>query len=406
MNHYLISANVSWVVAVGLVLFVLALRNQSQISVRFCIYTMSIGAWSFGWARMVMSTNPEAGLFWARALHLGAIFIPTTFCHFAFSLFPEQFTFQKKRMIALGYVSSCLFSLACFSSQFVPSTAPHSGMTYYPQPGFLYVPFLLYFLIYVCLALVSLGKEFRKATGIKRTQMQYVFVAYFIGYAGGAQAFLPVFRIHMPSYAMYSVPVGNGILAYSILAHRLMDINVIIRKTIVYSVVMGTLIAVYVATITLSAHLFEGLAGRETLFSSALAAGLITFFSQPLRKRVQHFVDSKFFRQYVDREEKLYELSREVITHTTPEAMGNALIHVLEQTLHPKTGALYLKSSGGVGFNRISIVNPETLPVVIADENDLTLYFKTHPQPFIREMEDENGESRSTRIEEKREGAA
>src|SRR5213083_2092035 len=113
---------------------------------------------------------------------------------------------------------------------------------------------------------------------------------------------------------------------------------------------MGTLTVVYLGVVTLFAKVFEGLTGYQTFFSSAVAAGLITICFQPLRKRVQAFVDKKFFRQYVDREEKLYELSREVITHTTPEAMAQALIRVLGDTLHPKVGALFLKSRDGSGY--------------------------------------------------------
>src|SRR5262249_42596697 len=137
-------------------------------------------------------------------------------------------------------------------------------------------------------------------------------------------------------YGLSIPPVGNILVSvyiffvgYAIIKHRLMDITVIIRKTLVYSSVMGILTIAYVSVIALFSKAFEGLTGYETLYSPAIAAGLITVFFQPLRKRLQAFVDAKFFRQYVDREEKLYELSREVITHTTPETMGQSLIRVL-----------------------------------------------------------------------------
>mgnify|MGYP000573645710 CR=1 FL=1 len=131
-------------------------------------------------------------------------------------------------------------------------------------------------------------------------------------------------------------------------------------------------------------------------FSSALAAGLITIGFQPLRKRVQAFVDSKFFRQYVDREEKLYELSREVITHTTPEAMAEALMHVLKDTLHPKSGVLYLKSRQGTGFEPMAAWG-DAAKTSMPEANVLASYFADHPQPFVHEVSDDVGGPRDTR---------
>jgi hypothetical protein len=195
-------------------------------------------------------------------------------------------------------------------------------------------------------------------------------------------------------------------VTYAITKHKLLDITPIIRKTIVYSVVMGTLTVIYISIVALFAHVFEGLTGYQTIFSSAMAAGLITIGFQPLRKRVQHFVDSKFFRQYVDREEKLYELSREVITHTTPEAMGSVLLRVIEEALHPKGGALFLRARDGSGFVPIASVGSSALPERMDEYNGLAQYFKEHPQPFVQDMSESIGRSESTRLKEEREDAA
>jgi hypothetical protein len=182
--------------------------------------------------------------------------------------------------------------------------------------------------------------------------------------------------------------------------------NIIFRKTLVYTVVAGALIALYLGTTTLLAHLFEGLTVHQTLFSSAVAAGLMTVSFQPLLKRVGAFFDHKFFQLHIDREEKLYELSREVITHTTPEAMGEALMRVIEDALHPKSGTLFLRSPDRNGFVRASGVGSSTLPARMQEDNALALYFRDHPQPFVQDIPSELGRSHSTRLKEERKDAA
>jgi two-component system NtrC family sensor kinase len=178
--------------------------------------------------------------------------------------------------------------------------------------------------------------------------------------------------------------------------YRLLDVTVIIRKTLVYSVVTGTMMVMYLGVIALFARVFQGVTGTQTIFSSAVAAGLITLCFQPLRRKVEAFVDAKFFRQFVDREEKLYELSREVITHATPEAMAQALVHVLQETLHPKGGALYLKSRDGMGFVPTAAWGNQNKEH-ISDVNPLASYFVDHTQPFVQEIADDMGSPMDTR---------
>ena len=195
-------------------------------------------------------------------------------------------------------------------------------------------------------------------------------------------------------------------MAYGTLRYRVMDINLIFRKTLIYSTVVATLMVLYLGVVAVVTHLFEGLTGYQTVFSSAVAAAIISFGFQPLRKRVQAFVDKKFFRQYVDREEKLYELSREVVTHTTTDEMGKALMRVIAEALHPKSGALYLRAPDRNGFVRISDQGPSHLPERMDEENVLALYFRNHPQPFVQDMAAEMGRSHSTRLKDDRKEAA
>lgn len=406
INHYLASANITWIITLGLITFMLFMKRGNRLVNRFCLYTINISAWSFAYSRMVLSTDVMQGLFWARALHVGAALIPTSFSHFAYSFVSDEIVVRIRRFIRFGYALSVFFIAASFTPFFVPYTANVSGIKFYPQPGPLYLPFLLFFAVYVCVALWALAKGYGSAYGQKKTQIKYVFFAYFIGYAGGAQAFVPVYGWRMFPLSLYAVPVCMGILAYTVMAHRLLDINVIIRKTLIYSTVVGALMALYLAMITVTARLFEGLTGYQTIFSSAAAAAIISFCFQPLRKKVQSFVDAKFFRQYVDREEKLYELSREVITHTTPEAMGGALLQVINQTLYPKVGALFLRSPDGNGFTKVSVVGTGSLPEHMAEDNELARYFKNHPQPFVQDIDSDVARSHSTRTKAEREDAA
>jgi hypothetical protein len=181
-----------------------------------------------------------------------------------------------------------------------------------------------------------------------------------------------------------------------------MGIHRIIRKIFIYAAVFALLVALYLGAAALVARLFEGLPGYRLVFSTAAAAIIFSFGFQPLRQRIQAFMDARFFRQYADREEKLYELSREVITHMTPESMAEALMRVLADALHPQGKALYLRARDGDGFVRVS-ADSAALPERMGEKNELARYFMDHPQPFVQDLASDFGSPRSTRFNEKRE---
>ena len=81
-------------------------------------------------------------------------------------------------------------------------------------------------------------------------------------------------------------------------------------------------------------------------------------------------------------------------------------MRVIEETLHPKGGALFLRSRDGTGFVRVSDMGDLPVPARIDEDSPLTVYFKDHPQPFVRDITDDLARPRSTRNQEERESAA
>ncbi len=179
-----------------------------------------------------------------------------------------------------------------------------------------------------------------------------------------------------------------------------------VRKIFIYATVFLPLVVTYLVSAAVIAHFFENWPLCQSAFSTAAAAVIFSFGFHPLRRHIQTFLDAKFFRQFADREEKLHELSREVITHTTPEAMSDALMRVIAQALHPKAGALYLRAPDRSGFVRMSQIASSKLPERMEEENELARYFRGHPQPFVRDAASTIGSPQSTRAKNGREDAA
>lgn len=403
MTYYAFSALANGLSSSAAGLFIFHSCRIQALRRTYIFFCISVCWWSVFYFLWQVSTDQYYALAFCRLLMLGAIFVPVTNLHHLVVLLNAE----KRHFILLRslYLLGLFWViLTSFTPLIVKSVSPIGPFRFWPMAGLLFTPFLVSFIFAVFFAVYLIINHLYDATGIKRTQLVYVLIGTLIGWSGAATNFPLWYGIHILPVGNIMVSVYIFCIGYAIVKHRLMDITVIIRKTLVYSMVMAILTLTYLAVVTLFTHLFEGLTGYQTIFSSAVAAGLITICFQPLRKRVQAFVDGKFFRQHVDREEKLYELSREVVTHTTAEAMGEALTRVLGEALHPKSAALFLRARDGNGFVRLSQEREaSSFPNLIAESNPLVQYFVDHPQPFVQDLPSEVGEPQNTRTLERKE---
>jgi len=300
MNHFGLSSNLTWLTVLALLTLILAGRQRSSLITSFCLYMINIAAWSFGYSRMVLATNPISGLFWGRFLHVGAAFIPTMFFHFTLAFQTDKYAARWRNIVRLGYGLTAFFLIVCFSPLFIPSATYISWVGYYPVRGPLYNLFIAFFFGFVGLALWSLGKAYRESTGLRKTQIGYALVAYIIAYSSGAQVFLPYFGYRMFRYSLYGIPLCMCILCYAVLAHRLLDIRLVIRKTLIYSVVTALLTLIYLGVVLGLAWFSQEILKLSSVVSYAVAAGVITLLFDPLRRKIQRLVDRFFIRESLD----------------------------------------------------------------------------------------------------------
>jgi len=329
---------------------------------------------------------------WLKIHYIGALFLLPIYFNFV-----DVFLGKSSGKLTLSlYGWGLLLGLLNIFTDFLAVPTPNAFFNFYTNPGPLYFLFVAYLIPTIGYPTFRLFFSYRNQDAGKKNQILYLFAGTCLGWMGGLSTLLPVFGFSPMPFGIFLVFAYVGIVAYAIRRHRLMDISIFVRKTLVYSSVIALLMAIYLSFVAVFAKVFEGFSGYQTTFSSALAAALISFCFHPVRKRIQSFVDAKFFRQYVDREEKLYELSRDVVTHTTTEGMAAALQNVLNETLHPKCGVLYLRGRNSSDFIPVSgwgNFKFETL----SEDHPLLKYLSEHPQPFVLDEPSEAGASHSTR---------
>jgi hypothetical protein len=137
-----------------------------------------------------------------------------------------------------------------------------------------------------------------------------------------------------------TIPIAVG---FAVLKYRLYEIDLIINRTLVYGSLTVTLVALYFGGIVVLQRLFVLLTGQQSTLAVVASTLLIAALFTPLRRRIQGFIDRRFYRRKYDARKTLEAFSARLRDETDLQAVSDDLVGVVRETMQPAHVSIWLR---------------------------------------------------------------
>ncbi|MFZ5352317.1 MAG: diguanylate cyclase [Bacillota bacterium] len=320
------------------ILLVILLGSQKNRITKY--YTLYVGAmivWSF--CSFIMKTDfPPSALFWNRILCIGMICMPVLFYHFTLVL--TETTNQRNKLL-LGYVSACILLVSNFFGMITKHAYAENNVFYYtlgPAASFLAV----WSIFYMILAFINILDKVKKGT-IPFIRVKYILYGLVLVIAGGLLNLLPSLGKYPLDIVLNTI---NALfIAYSIYRYRFLEIKLIVKQGIAYSVYTLALTGVYIIAIIAVQQILSALIGNTTITMTFAIAVMLAILFHPIKNSLQHLIDRLFYKDMLSHKTLLRDFSSIINNVLDLKELTDTLIQSIERGLQPKRVLLVLREN-------------------------------------------------------------
>lgn len=389
MVYFSLTGFINGLTAAILGWFVYSKNKYSPVHQRYALFNLAVFFWSFGYIFWPLAHSKSETLYWFRVLHVGAIFIPVCFLHFVVTFLE----ISRKKILIFGYLLSVFFVLFSFSSLYIKDMRAVSIFPYWGVPGVLYYPFLVMFLGYAVYACYILYKAYRHVSDLRRKQqIRYIFIGMVIGYIGGSSNYLLFFKFPIPPYLNVVGFIYVAMFAFAILKYKLLDIEVIIKRGLVYSILAGVVTAIFFTILLVTEKFFQGLVGYQSLIVTVIVGFIITLGFNPLKNQIQRFIDRRFFKGTMEemayQNERLMQQIQQADKLKAVATLAAGMAHEIKNPLTAiKTFSQYLpqKYADADFINKYGQIVPREIERINRIVTDVLLFSKPK-EPNFKEV--------------------
>jgi len=340
MNIYSIPYLIAAFLVISLSIFVFSKDRTAIVNKIFGLFGFCNFIWLLSYAISYQFKEIDIASVWLKIGYTGVIFLVITGLHFNAVFL--GFAKKQRGIIITAYLLSCFFVLLLWNTNYFVQGYYRYYWGHYPKASFLHPIYLSFF---ACLIVwifstsyIFIQKERKNLSLDQYTKMKYIPLALFV-YTFAAIDFIQNYGVEFYPFGFIFVIFYIAIMSYAILRHHLMDINIVIKRTAVYSILVTLITVSYFVLIYIVELFFRGFVGYKSI---SLTIGFLVAFTllfQPLKNFIQSFIDRYFFKgSQATLADELQKAQEELKRAERLKAVGTLAAGMAHEIKNPLTG--------------------------------------------------------------------
>ena len=330
--YYVISSLVTGIISGTLAFIVLWKKRHSEIAKVFFLMSMTLSLYLLFYSLFpLFNSSKEYSLIIFRLISVPAIFIGITFFHFFVVYTNNKEKYGK--IVLLGYVLSVVFLFFVNTKFFIIDMVPKFGWSYWGVPGIVHHFFVLLMFFFFSFGIYILYKEYLICDLVKKSQIRLFFIGVVVLTFSGSTNFFYWYNINIPPVTMPLMIVFPLLVAYSIIAHHLFDIKIVLRKSVVYSFSIGTVAFFLLPFKLLSIRYFNDSVSIIDFILLLLALGIY----QPVKEYYYNFANKYFFTSLYNSQELISSLSKSLRSTLETDKIYKDVSYTIGKYLHSRS---------------------------------------------------------------------
>ena len=336
----------TWSLCIGT--FVLLMNKKSIVNRTFALEAICCSIWLFSYAAAYMVKNESVALIATKSVYVGVIFIPTLFWHFT-SSFLRQVGHLKRRSqeLIIPYSISIIALILLLSTKLILSGTYPYYWGYYGKAGVAHNYFLIFFVCAWFYNIIRLYFAYKnESSQIISNRIKYAFFSFFVA-SPGMLDFIQNYGYEF--YPLFSIFVGFGltILAYAIVRHRLMGIDVVIKKTLVFTGIFAAVFVLFTFFAFIGQETFRFVFGGNKLSTLIFTVMIVVLMYRPLKKFLINATDRFLFQKRYNYKELLKTYTQDVMMVLEMDRLVNLTVSKLSEIIRIENSAIVLMDESG-----------------------------------------------------------
>ncbi|XMB86030.1 diguanylate cyclase [Mycoplasmatota bacterium WC44] len=328
---------VFYIIILGIILG----SRRNKIAKHYARYIFSMIVWSLG--SFVMKTNfPPNHLFWNRVLVTGLVFMTILFYHFTLVL---TGTSKKTKTLVFGYFFTGVLLISNFLN-LVTTRADVVNNVFDYEIGPMAPPMAIFGFIYLILALYNIIKCVAD-NEIPYVRVRLIIYGIILVIIGGLLNLVPDLGKYPIDIVLNTV---NAIfIAYSIYRYRFLEIKLIVKKGMAYTLYTLILSLIYLIAIYGVQSILSDRLGIESITMTLLSIVPLVMLLQPIKNLIQRWIDKIFYKDKMMHQTIINEFSRGIIHILEMKELTESLTMAINKGIKPKNVHLAIREANG-GF--------------------------------------------------------